>query len=119
MLFQFIRYNLVGVVNTIAGFSIIFILMFLGVSATISNAIGYGIGSIISFYLNKKYTFKSTLKSKIVIFKFFTVLAISYGANFLVLQQLLKTINPYLAQIGSAIVYTIISFLLVKFFVFI
>ncbi len=92
--------------------------MFLGISATISNAIGYGIGSILSFYLNRKYTFKSTLNSKIVIFKFFTVLAISYGANFLVLQELLKSINPYLAQIGSAIVYTSLSFLLVKFFVF-
>jgi putative flippase GtrA len=118
MFFEFIRYNLVGIINTIAGFSIIYILMFFGVSATISNAIGYGIGSIISFYLNRKYTFKSSLRDKIVIFKFFAVLAISYGLNFLMLRWLLVSINPYLAQIGSAVVYTISSFLLIKFFVF-
>ena len=107
-----------GVINTIAGFSIIFILMFFGVTTTISNAIGYGIGSIISYYLNRKYTFKSTLNSKAVMFKFFTVLAISYGFNFLTLKYLLTTINPCLAQIGSAIVYTLSSFLLIKFTVF-
>jgi putative flippase GtrA len=118
MFFEFIRYNLVGVINSVAGFSIIYILMFFGVTPTMSNAIGYSIGSIISYYLNRKYTFKSALKSKIVMFKFFLVLAISYGLNLLTLKYLITIINPYLAQIGSAIIYTLSSFLLIKFTVF-
>ncbi|HHH51915.1 MAG TPA: GtrA family protein [Campylobacterales bacterium] len=116
--FQFIRYNLVGIINTIAGFSIIFLLMFIGLSATLSNAIGYAIGSILSFYLNSRYTFKSTRNSKSQIFKFFTILGVSYILNFITLQWLLGFVNPYIAQIGSAIVYTVNSFLMVKFIVF-
>ncbi|NPA60755.1 MAG: GtrA family protein, partial [Epsilonproteobacteria bacterium] len=41
MIREFIKYNLVGVINTLVGFGIIFILMFLGVNPILSNAIGY------------------------------------------------------------------------------
>ena len=118
MFFQFIRYNLVGIVNTIAGFSIIFLLMFVGVGATASNAIGYAIGSILSFYLNSRYTFKSTQTNKSQIVKFFAILGVSYILNFFTLEYLLDFLNPYIAQIGSAIVYTVSSFIMVKFIVF-
>ena len=115
---QFVKYNLVGIVNTTIGFSIIFSLMFLGVSAILSNAIGYAIGSIVSYYLNKKYTFNSKEKSKTQAIKFFVVLGVSYLINFIVLKWLLEFMNPYLAQLISAVVYTLSSFLLVKFLVF-
>jgi putative flippase GtrA len=115
---QFISYNIVGIANTIVGFSIIFLLMFSGVSAALSNVIGYAIGAVLSYYLNKKYTFKSTDKSKMQAVKFFLVLGVSYVLNFLTLQWLLGFLNPYLAQLFSAIVYTLSSFLLAKFIVF-
>ncbi len=115
---QFVKYNLVGIVNTTIGFSIIFSLMFLGVSAVLSNALGYAIGSIVSYYLNKKYTFESNENSKTQAIKFFAVLAVSYLINFAVLKWLLEFMNPYLAQLISAVVYTLSSFLLAKFLVF-
>lgn len=117
-LLQFFTYNVVGIANTIAGFSIVFSLMFLGVSATLSNMIGYALGSILSYFLNKKYTFKTSAKSKIMAVKFFTVLGIAYVLNFVTLQWLLTFMDPYLAQFLSAVVYTLSSFLLAKFFVF-
>lgn len=115
---EFISYNIVGIVNTLFGFSIIFSLMFAGLSATLSNAIGYFFGAILSYTLNKKYTFKSKEPNKTEALKFFMVLAISYGLNFVTLQILLNHINPYYAQFISAVVYTLSSFLLAKFFVF-
>ena len=115
---EFIRYNLVGIVNTIIGFSIIFSLMFMGVSPVLSNLMGYAIGSVVSFYLNSRYTFKSTKTTKAQVVKFFTILLLSYFLNLLTLQWLLELINPYLAQFFSAVVYTVSSFLLVKFIVF-
>ena len=118
VLFQFFTYNLVGIVNTIAGFSIIFSLMFLGVSATMSNMTGYALGSILSYYLNKKYTFKTSKKSKTMAVKFFTVLGIAYVLNFITLKWLLTFMDPYLAQLCAAVVYTLSSFVLAKFFVF-
>ena len=115
---EFIRYNLVGIVNTMVGFSIIFSLMFMGVSPVLSNLMGYAIGSVVSFYLNSRYTFKSTQTTKAQVVKFFTILLSSYFLNLLTLQWLLELINPYLAQFFSAVVYTVSSFLLVKFIVF-
>ena len=92
--------------------------MFFGLSATVSNAIGYFFGAILSYILNKKYTFKSKDKNHTQAIKFFMVLGISYLLNFITLKLLLGSINPYYAQLISAIVYTLSSFLLAKFFVF-
>ena len=117
-LIQFLTFNLVGIVNTLFGFSIIFTLMFLGVSAVASNFIGYFFGAILSYTLNKKYTFKSDTKDKTEALKFFGVLLISYCINLLTLQWLLTFLNPYTAQLISAIVYTLSSFSLAKLFVF-
>ena len=107
-----------GIVNTIFGFSLIFSLMFMGLSATTSNAIGYLFGAILSYYLNKKYTFKSNEKNRSEALKFFMVLFISYIINFIILQLLITRTDPYLAQFISAIAYTLSSFILAKFFVF-
>jgi len=116
--FEFLKYNLVGVANTLVGFSIVFSLMFFGLHAIESNMIGYAIGAVLSFYLNSKYTFKSKL-TKVLALKFFGVLLVSYFLNFLVLKWLLSTeVDPYMAQLFSAVVYTISSFVFMKVFVF-
>ncbi len=115
---EFISYNIVGIANTLVGFSIVFSLMFLGLSAIKSNAIGYFLGAILSYYLNKKYTFKSTIDNKMQIIKFFSVLFFAYILNLLTLQWLLGFSNPYFAQFISAVVYTLSSFTLAKFIVF-
>lgn len=115
---QFIYYNIVGIANTLVGFSIVFGLMFVGYEALHANMIGYAIGAIVSFILNKKYTFKSTATPYTQAFKFFIVLGIAYILNYLTLQWLLGNTTPYLAQLLSAIVYTVSSFVLAKFFVF-
>jgi len=116
--FEFLRYNLVGVANTLVGFSVVFSLMFFGLSAVESNMIGYAIGAVLSFYLNSKYTFKSKL-SGLLALKFFGVLAVSYFLNFLVLKWLMSAeVEPYMAQLFSAVVYTFSSFVFMKWFVF-
>ncbi|CAA6805695.1 MAG: GtrA family protein [uncultured Sulfurovum sp.] len=116
-LLQFLRFNLIGIVNTLFGFSIILLLMYIGFSATSSNAIGYGLGALLSYYLNRKYTFKAHHTTKQAL-KFFTILAVAYILNYLTLQWLLTLANPYVAQFGSAVIYTLSSFILFKVFVF-
>lgn len=115
------KYNLVGMANTLIGFSIIIGLMYIGFSATLSNMIGYAIGAVISYMLNSRYTF-STISSKANkkenMIKFFMVLGLAYVLNFVTLQYLLPLLNPYLAQLGAAVVYTVSSFLLARYFVF-
>lgn len=118
MLLQFVKYNLVGVVNTLVGFSIILLLMYMGLSATVSNILGYAIGTVISYILNSKYTFVSSTNNQAILVKFVMALTLAYILNFMTLQWLLALINPYLAQLGAAVVYSISSFMLVKYFVF-
>lgn len=115
---QFLKYNFIGIINTFIGFSIVFSLMFLGLSAVWSNFVGYFFGAIVSYNLNKRYTFKDRQSSKMQIVKFFSVLGIAYLLNLLTLVMLLESSNPYLAQIIAAIVYTLSSFILAKVFVF-
>ena len=117
MLKEFLRYNLVGIANTIVGFSIIFSLMFIGISPIVSNLIGYIFGVMLSYYLNSRYTFNSS-KSKSKAIRFFGVLFISYLLNLIALQWFLTFVNPYIAQLFAMIIYTINSFLLMKLIVF-
>ena len=59
-----LKYLLVGVINTIFGYAIIFTLLYFGVIAKISNFIGYFVSIFISFYLNKYFSFNDDSKSK-------------------------------------------------------
>jgi len=118
-LVQFLSYNAVGIVNTIVGFGIVFGMMLLGASASVSNMVGYGIGSVVSYFLNKRYTFNVEQNSKSMAIKFFAVLGVAYLINFAVLQGLLYNgTNPYMAQVIAATTYTVSSFVLAKYLVF-
>ena len=56
---QALRFGAVGVLNTSLGLASIWLLMWLGASAIASNAIGYGLGLIMSFSLNRNWSFES------------------------------------------------------------
>ena len=118
--FFFLRYILVGIINTIVGYGIIFFLMFLGVSPEISNIVGYAVGISVSYVLNKIYTFQSKAHPKKEFPKFVLSLLASYTLNFLTLVlciHILK-INPYISQIISGAVYTLSGFVFLKYFAF-
>ena len=113
------RYSFAGILNTLLGYGLIFTLMFLGVGPYLSNVIGYGIGFIISFMLNRNFVFRS--KGKYVregaFFLFF--MGVAYGLNFAMLHFLLGVgVNPYVCQVGASATYTISMFLFSKRFVF-
>lgn len=118
MFSQFIKYNLVGIANTLVGFGIILFLMSRGISPILSNAIGYVIGAFLSYYLNSRYTFYFKNKSLKHAMKFFIVLLLAYGLNLMTLYYLLSSVNPYLAQSGAALVYTLSAFIFMKLLVF-
>ncbi len=107
-----------GFINTVVGFGLIMLLMYMGVDAVPSNAIGYGLGAILSYFLNKRYTFTYKNHSMSVVIKFFAVLGVAYLLNYMVLMTLLASISPYIAQALSAVVYTLSAFIMMKFLVF-
>lgn len=57
---QKVRYIIVGIINTIIDFSLLFFLKSLGLPAIPSNVISTTCAFCFSFFANKKYTFKSS-----------------------------------------------------------
>lgn len=118
---QSLRFGAVGLVNTAIGLAAIYALMFFwDVSPSLANALGYAIGVIVSFALNRVWTFGSNRSIAQELPKYLLVVAISYLLNLgLVLTAISNVaVNPYLAQLLGVGVYTIFVFFGCRRFVF-
>jgi putative flippase GtrA len=117
----FTKFIIAGLLNTLAGYSVIFSAMYLmGISSEISNALGFGFGLGVSYLLHRNFTFKSNLAKNKEFIRFFSVFCISYAANFVILLLLIYyyKVNPALSQILAGLAYVSTSFLLNKQYVF-
>jgi putative flippase GtrA len=117
----FIRYNIIGIVNTLTGYSIIYFCMYaMDMGPEKSNFIGYTIGLIVSYLLNKKFNFRTSTSVYKEMPVFLAVFAVCYVCNLMTLRMAIHLLesNPYVAQLLAGVVYTIMSFLLYKYLVF-
>ena len=118
---QFVKFGLVGILNTIITISIIFVFMkLLNISYIISNVVGYLFGFINSFILNKIWTFASKKSIGRESFLFVVIFVVCYSLQ-LILLIILKEklqIKPEYAQIISIIFYSILNFTGNKFITF-
>ncbi|WP_076998639.1 GtrA family protein [Variovorax sp. KK3] len=118
---QFLRFLTVGVFNTVFGYCIIFACMYLaGLSAEVSNVIGYAVGLTTSYLLNRNFTFRSKQSRRGEVVRFVIVFAIAYMANFLALLLLIRQIGVHegLSQILAGAVYVLASYAMNKLYVF-
>lgn len=118
---QFVRFLFVGTFNTALGYAIIFFCMYaIELSAIISNLIGYGVGLISSYILNRFFTFRSKADSRSEVVRFIIVFLVSYLSNlaFLVLFINFLHVHEGVSQIFAGIVYVGVSYLLNKYYVF-
>lgn len=94
--------------------------MFAGLSAEISNAMGYAIGSIVSYTAHKIWTFKSDECPKKEFPKYLASILVAYGLNLLTLAVCVRVLdfNPFLSQFLSGGIYVASSFLFLKHFIF-
>lgn len=115
------RFALVGLSNTLLTLAVIFILTKLfSVNYVIANGIGYTVGVINSFVLNKIFTFNSRKRSlkEVILFLIvhFTCYFIQLGT--LVLLKNTFKVHGDLSQFLAMGVYTTLNFLLNKFVTF-
>lgn len=74
-----IKFLIVGVINTIVGTGLMFILYNLfSVNYWISSASNYVVGSIVSYFLNKYFTFQNKEKSWKQVFIFILNISVCY-----------------------------------------
>lgn len=89
----FWKFILVGVINTIVGTVIMFACYNLvGLSYWVSSAANYIVGSLVSYYLNKHFTFKSTEKGIKPVLRFVINIAICYLIAYGVAKPLVSNI---------------------------
>lgn len=75
----FLKFMLVGVVNTLVGTAIMFFCFnILAWSYWISSALNYMVGSIVSYLLNKRYTFQQKGNDWHTVWKFIVNVSVCY-----------------------------------------
>lgn len=122
-----LRFLLVGVVNTLVGAGIMFLLYNLaGCSYWLSSAANYIVGGVVSYFLNKYYTFKNTERSWKQVLRFALNVAVcwllAYGiAKPLALRLLAgfdEKLQTNVAMLAGLCLYTALNYLGQRFFAF-
>ena len=118
--FTLVRFLLVGVFNTLLGLGIIYTLKYaFGVHDAVANLIGYAIGFVASFFLNRQYTFRFRGATIGTFVKFGTVVAAAYLVNLSVVMLAVSSgVDSYLAQALGVLPYTAVTYLGSRHFVF-
>lgn len=122
-----IKFAIVGVINTIFGMSIMFAFYnLLHFSYWISTASNYIFGSILSYFLNKYFTFQNKERSLKIVLKFIINIAICYSvayglaqpaAVFLV-KDMSKAVQDNVAMIFGSGLFVVLNYFGQKFFAF-
>ena len=87
------KFILVGIVNTIFGTAVMFTAYnVFHLSYWISSALNYISGSILSFFLNKHFTFKSEEKSVSEVFRFALNIGMCYLLAYGIAKPLVRTV---------------------------
>ena len=118
---QAIKYGIVGLSNTLITAIVIWIMMkCLGCSDIVSNIMGYAAGGLNSFVWNKQWTFKSSVGWTSGAIRFGVVFSICYLLQLGLLMYLNAnlTIDPYYNQLIAMAFYTVINFIMNKFYTF-
>lgn len=121
MIRQTLRFVLVGALNTTIGILAIYSVLYLfKTTPVIANAIGFTIGLVVSFVLNRNWTFADTTSIAKTLPRYLMITIASYTLNLLVVVIGMRNfgIGPYLIQLFGVVVYSVSMFLGFKWFVF-
>lgn len=114
---RFIRFLLVGGLNTVFGYCLWALLLWLGLHYTMASAIGTIIAIIFNFKTTGGLVFNS--HNNRLLLKFFGVYALVYIINIALLRVFeLLNINVYLAGLIIILPVAFLSFVLMRSFVF-
>ena len=111
---KFIRFGIVGVLNTAIFYVVFFMLVGMNINLFVSSTAGYMVGLINSFLFNKFWTFKCPQKINFnQSVRFVLVYALALGVNLLTLYFLYYKIgmDKYWAQLFAIFISLTVSFI--------
>lgn len=123
----FLRFILVGVINTLFGYSVMFIAYNIcNFNYWISSATNYFFGSILSYFLNKYYTFEYKKRSLKVILKFILNIVVCYLVAYSVAKPIMawllssfdKNLQENIAMLFGMCLFVLLNYLGQRFFAF-
>lgn len=123
----FFRFVLVGIINTLFGTAIMFVFYnVLHLSYWLSSASNYFFGSILSYFLNKYYTFRYAERSVRVVVRFVLNIAvcylIAYGAAKPIVAAILSAaplaVRDNVAMLAGMCLFVALNYLGQRFFAF-
>lgn len=120
------KFLLVGVLNTLVGNGLMFLLYHLGLSYWAASATGYVVGSIVSYFLNRYFTFKYQGDNWLTILRFALNIAVCYGLAYGLAKPLVKwifssasqTLADYLSMFAGMGLFVVFNYLGQRFFAF-
>lgn len=125
--YTFGRFILVGLINTVFGTAVMFVAYnAFELSYWVSSALNYILASILSYFLNKHYTFQSKARGAGVPIRFAANIAVCYlisygiakpGIRWLLADLSVNT-QENLAMIAGMCLFTFLNYFSQRFFVF-
>ncbi len=114
------RYAGSGVLNTVAGFATIFLLMAFGASPFLANVAGYLVGLVLGFTVSRKFVFVSQGHVTSEALRYLVAFLFCFTLNLLTLGFALESLqwHAVAAQLLAAAVYTFSMYLLSRYLVF-
>ena len=123
----FWKFILVGIANTLFGTAIMFVFYnVFHLSYWISSAANYVFGSILSYFLNKNFTFQNKSKGMGVILRFIINISICYLVAYgvakplvkMVLSNMTKTVQDNVAMLVGMCLFVILNYIGQRFWAF-
>lgn len=115
------KFLIVGVANTLLGLTIIYAAkVFWQLDDVSANIVGYSAGLVLSFTLNRQWTFAHFGPRLPALAKFFLVALAAYGLNLVTVVSAISYfgVNSYIAQALGIPPYTLTTYFGSKYFVF-
>ena len=124
---KLLRFLIVGVINTLVGTAIMFGLYNLAhCSYWVSSAANYILTSILSFFLNKYFTFKNKEQSLKQVLRFVINIAVCYGPAYGIARPLCRallasasvSVRDNVSMLVGMVLFTGLNYLGQRFFAF-
>lgn len=118
--YQTLRFGIVGVINTVIGYGVYFLMLRIKVAYVLALLISNIVGVTNSYFWNKYFTFKSRKKSFTELVRFLSVYAVTFLVNLVILMLMVEKVkmNKEIAQVVALFIVTLISFFGHKFWSF-
>jgi putative flippase GtrA len=113
---KFMKFILVGVVNTAVGYALIYMFLnALNLGYFVSTFSGYILGMMFSYVLNSKFTFNRKLKASGLL-KYVFVFLISYSFSYLVGLLLIELLRVYFPTLSIKTIHSVSSLMAMPFY---